>query len=537
MSANIKASTDGTQAIIGVGGVDQMTVSNAGVVTANSFVGLNNSSVTATGSTTARTLDNRFGEYVNVRDFGAVGNGTDNDRPAFILAANAATSGNKSLLIPPGTYYLTGGGLIPIGDVYIECYGEITGPGAVFTSNGGCPFGTGNYYWNTFGKNQNTLQFDRWSVNATDVDLHSTLNVARRYDGVSNTNAYYASGTPIYGYLHYGQERASQTNKASGSANAIAGRINVFSLDNGTSGIGRSEMVAAAGAVSCSPTAAITAAGNYYNEFSINGPTGTSGSDPQREAYMAGATFLVQKYCPGNTKDANHEGSYGVSICTRPGEGGFDFPRPSNVENYKLFAGLAINGWTGVNGVATDGNSPSANSAYEWGIIIGGHGSCWTSFNTQSKIDNGIGIRDYVYDGIRIFNKHPDAVANSNAIAVYPDAGVSLFGLTTQLDSEARIQTVISSQFGSAIRVGPSTHVTSERAGIQLGNWIAGQDSAGNGTKDFTVFDGLTNRIIFSAAGATNIITLPNLPTSSAGLTTGQLWRDAASGNVVKIIP
>lgn len=39
MSANIKASTDGTQAIIGVGGVDQMTVNNAGVVTANSFVG------------------------------------------------------------------------------------------------------------------------------------------------------------------------------------------------------------------------------------------------------------------------------------------------------------------------------------------------------------------------------------------------------------------------------------------------------------------------------------------------------------------
>jgi hypothetical protein len=39
MSANIKASVDGTNAIIGVGGVDQMTVSNAGVVTANSFVG------------------------------------------------------------------------------------------------------------------------------------------------------------------------------------------------------------------------------------------------------------------------------------------------------------------------------------------------------------------------------------------------------------------------------------------------------------------------------------------------------------------
>ena len=60
MSANIKASVDGTQAIIGVGGVDQMTVSNAGVVTANSFAGLNSSSVTATGSTTARTLASHF---------------------------------------------------------------------------------------------------------------------------------------------------------------------------------------------------------------------------------------------------------------------------------------------------------------------------------------------------------------------------------------------------------------------------------------------------------------------------------------------
>jgi hypothetical protein len=76
MSANIKASVDGTQAIIGVGGVDQMTVSNLGVVTANSFVGaMNSSSVTATGSTTARTLANRFGDVVNVKDFGAIGDG------------------------------------------------------------------------------------------------------------------------------------------------------------------------------------------------------------------------------------------------------------------------------------------------------------------------------------------------------------------------------------------------------------------------------------------------------------------------------
>ena len=78
MSANIKASVDGTQAIIGVGGVDQMTVSNAGVVTANSFVGSASSATAlATGSTTARTLANRFADVVNVLDFGAYNDGTN----------------------------------------------------------------------------------------------------------------------------------------------------------------------------------------------------------------------------------------------------------------------------------------------------------------------------------------------------------------------------------------------------------------------------------------------------------------------------
>jgi hypothetical protein len=115
MSANIKASTDGTQAIIGVGGVDQMTVSNAGVVTANSFVGLNSSSVTATGSTTARTLANRFADVVNIQDFGAVGDGVADDtaaiQAAIFVARNSGVVGvnvGKSLFFPAGTYCITG---------------------------------------------------------------------------------------------------------------------------------------------------------------------------------------------------------------------------------------------------------------------------------------------------------------------------------------------------------------------------------------------------------------------------------------------
>ena len=60
--------------------------------------------VVATGSSTARTLQDRFAGTADVRDFGAVGNGTANDTAAFL----AAISTGRTVLIPPGTYSVTG---------------------------------------------------------------------------------------------------------------------------------------------------------------------------------------------------------------------------------------------------------------------------------------------------------------------------------------------------------------------------------------------------------------------------------------------
>ena len=70
--------------------------------------------VTATGSTTSRTLPARFSGVYNVLDYGAKGDGTTNDAAAFQAAINAAQTGTKIGLVyvpPVATRYLLSSGL------------------------------------------------------------------------------------------------------------------------------------------------------------------------------------------------------------------------------------------------------------------------------------------------------------------------------------------------------------------------------------------------------------------------------------------
>jgi len=59
-----------------------------------------NGLVKSTGSNTARTLANRFADVVNVKDFGAVGNGSDDD----YVAIQAAINTGKDIYFPEGNY-------------------------------------------------------------------------------------------------------------------------------------------------------------------------------------------------------------------------------------------------------------------------------------------------------------------------------------------------------------------------------------------------------------------------------------------------
>ena len=69
---------------------------------------LSNAVVTATGSTTARTLGDRAADIVNVKDFGAVGDGVTDATAAFQAAlADLAGIGGGTLLVPAGHYVLS----------------------------------------------------------------------------------------------------------------------------------------------------------------------------------------------------------------------------------------------------------------------------------------------------------------------------------------------------------------------------------------------------------------------------------------------
>ena len=96
----------GSPAIVSLGGYD-VTSTNATLKQLRAWTAdiedTSGSTVTATGSTTARSLANRFADVVNVLDYGATGDGVTDDTNAIQAAIN---SGANHIFIPEGTYLI-----------------------------------------------------------------------------------------------------------------------------------------------------------------------------------------------------------------------------------------------------------------------------------------------------------------------------------------------------------------------------------------------------------------------------------------------
>ena len=81
--------------------------------------------VTATGSTTARSLALRFADIFNVRDYGAVGDGVTDDTAAIQTAINAAGAvGGGIVYFPLGTYLISSALVINVSNIQVEGSGS-----------------------------------------------------------------------------------------------------------------------------------------------------------------------------------------------------------------------------------------------------------------------------------------------------------------------------------------------------------------------------------------------------------------------------
>src|SRR5262245_56022619 len=77
----------------------------------------------ATGASTARTMPDRLAEVVNVKDWGAKGDGRTDDSSA-IQNAIQSSGGNATVFFPPGTYLINKPINLSTSNIYLTLRGS-----------------------------------------------------------------------------------------------------------------------------------------------------------------------------------------------------------------------------------------------------------------------------------------------------------------------------------------------------------------------------------------------------------------------------
>lgn len=108
---NVTVSSDATGVVInstgGGGGGSPVAVYDNGVLKTSDVASLNFINTTVGVSGAAITVQAPAPQYLNVKDYGAVGDGVTNDSTAVQAAITAAKAANRSVLFPDGTYIIS----------------------------------------------------------------------------------------------------------------------------------------------------------------------------------------------------------------------------------------------------------------------------------------------------------------------------------------------------------------------------------------------------------------------------------------------
>ena len=398
--------------------------------------------------------------------WGATPGASGDDRPAFVAAKAFVDARGAPLNVPAGEYRFSAA--LDFGDTPL-----LLEQGAKIVNLSGASeamvYRDGQYVSPLLYDGTNSI----YAVGRTERggrthfvnDINGTGTVAGPtiedhsawYDGAVD-NAYSVMQQMDFNYIQYGERKKYLGQRASGAVSLYGGAINVFSVERKSGGSGRSEITPFACGLNFMPDANVAPHYNLYNDYIVSGH---ANADPYyREGFLAGASYLVQKYTEGNWLDADHDGSYGITIATRPQSGGFA-AAPHTTRSWPLRAGLVVAGYSGAQSV-TAGDAVGADVGFDRGILIGsgysgeGGGSVWLPHNGRSRIGVGVHVTDTTDAGVLIERVHGG------------------YGIHVK-DGGAR----------------------------------------------------------FEAA----YFALTALPTSATGLASGQLWRDVAAGNAIKIVP
>ena len=103
-----------------------------------------------------------------------------------------------------------------------------------------------------------------------------------------------------------------------------------------------------------------------------------------------------------------------------------------------------------------------------------------------------------------------DGVGNTTFSNTVNVTGAASFSNTVNVTGAATFSNTVtintgSGQFTSALTIQASTHATSRRAAIYIGSWLLDQDTGGDGTKDFGIYDSVASSTRLSIATNGNI--------------------------------
>jgi len=185
---------------------DSPTVTGDLTVTGAISGTMSSGNVTSTGSTTARSLATRFADVVNVKDYGAVGDGSTDDTTAIQAAITAAETNNSGkIFYPVGSYLVTNFhkkvGVTHYGDAASWKIGSTTYPIPINESETVADYtvyvdsGSGSDTANcglTAGTAYQTLQY-AWDSIPTIVKHYGIIQLA---DGTYNTSTIAAGDQP-----------------------------------------------------------------------------------------------------------------------------------------------------------------------------------------------------------------------------------------------------------------------------------------------------------------------------------------------------